>query len=281
LDFDIPQGVQGDQGVEISAVEPENLTVLWADTSEEGDAVLPLGGAAGQSLVKVSGDDYDTTWADLDTDGVSEGTVNLYNRVPTGGSAGEVLVKQSATDFDLGYGLRALSFPLASGQFYGFGTGTTAIPSNETLLMHAFVVWEPTVIDRLVAQVITDAGESDSVLRMGIYAPDSTGKPSSLIVDAGTVSTSNTGIKAIDISPVTVQGLFYLAAVCQAAPSTRPRLRSIAIGDRYAFSADPSASGSLNAYLRYTVSSVTGALPSTITPVTSAVSVPTVLFRVA
>jgi hypothetical protein len=60
LDFDIPQGVQGDQGVEISAVEPENLTVLWADTSEEGDAVLPLGGAAGQSLVKVSGDDYDT-----------------------------------------------------------------------------------------------------------------------------------------------------------------------------------------------------------------------------
>jgi hypothetical protein len=73
LDFDIPQGVQGDQGVEISAVEPENLTVLWADTSEEGDAVLPLGGAAGQSLVKVSGDDYDTTWEDrariVNTDG--------------------------------------------------------------------------------------------------------------------------------------------------------------------------------------------------------------------
>jgi hypothetical protein len=59
--------------VEISAVEPENLTVLWADTSEEGDAVLPLGGAAGQSLVKVSGDDYDTTWEDrariVNTDG--------------------------------------------------------------------------------------------------------------------------------------------------------------------------------------------------------------------
>jgi hypothetical protein len=47
LDFDIPQGVQGDQGVEISAVEPENLTVLWADTSEQGDAVLPLGGGGG------------------------------------------------------------------------------------------------------------------------------------------------------------------------------------------------------------------------------------------
>jgi hypothetical protein len=267
--------------VEVSATAPDNLLSIWADTSEQGDAVLPLGGAAGQSLVKVSGDDYDTAWADLDTDGVSEGTTNLYNRVPAGGSAGEVLVKQSATDFDLGYGLRALSFPLASGQFYGFGSGTTAIPNNETLLMHAFVVWEPTVIDRLLAQVLTDAGESDSVLRMGIYAPDSTGKPSSLIVDAGTVSTSTTGLKGIDISPVTVQGLFYLAAVCQAAPSTRPRLRSIGINERYAFSADPSASGSVNAYVRYTVSSVTGALPSTITPVTSAVSVPTVLFRVA
>jgi hypothetical protein len=58
------QGPTGEPGVVISPSEPDDLDVLWADTSEEGDAVLPLGGAAGQSLVKVSGDDYDTTWAD-------------------------------------------------------------------------------------------------------------------------------------------------------------------------------------------------------------------------
>jgi hypothetical protein len=50
--------------VEVSATAPDNLLSIWADTSEQGDAVLPLGGAAGQSLVKVSGDDYDTAWAD-------------------------------------------------------------------------------------------------------------------------------------------------------------------------------------------------------------------------
>jgi hypothetical protein len=48
--------------VEISAVEPENLTVLWADTSEEGDAVLPLGGLKGAVLTKVSSSDYDAAW---------------------------------------------------------------------------------------------------------------------------------------------------------------------------------------------------------------------------
>jgi hypothetical protein len=58
-----PAGATGEPGVVISPTEPDDLDVLWADTSEVGDAVLPLGGVAGQSLVKVSGDDYDTTWS--------------------------------------------------------------------------------------------------------------------------------------------------------------------------------------------------------------------------
>jgi hypothetical protein len=82
------QGDTGDTGVEISAVEPENLTVLWADTSEEGDAVLPLGGLAGQSLVKVSGDDYDTTWEDrariVNTDGDAGKTFYVGSVDPDG-----------------------------------------------------------------------------------------------------------------------------------------------------------------------------------------------------
>jgi hypothetical protein len=55
-----PAGATGEPGVVISPTEPDDQDVLWADTSEVGDAVLPLGGVAGQSLVKVSGDDYDT-----------------------------------------------------------------------------------------------------------------------------------------------------------------------------------------------------------------------------
>jgi hypothetical protein len=97
LDFAIPQGVQGDQGdagpkgdpgIVISPTEPDSTDVLWADTSEEGDAVLPVGGTTGQSLVKASDADYDSEWADID------------GLLPQGGATGEVLVKQSATDYD-------------------------------------------------------------------------------------------------------------------------------------------------------------------------------------
>jgi hypothetical protein len=47
-----------------SNTPPEDTTVLWADTSEAGDAVVPTGGTTGQSLVKASGSDYDTEWED-------------------------------------------------------------------------------------------------------------------------------------------------------------------------------------------------------------------------
>jgi hypothetical protein len=63
--------------VVISPTEPENFDVLWADTSEEGDAVLPVGGTTGQALVKASDGVYDAEWVTLDTDGVVEAG-NLY-----------------------------------------------------------------------------------------------------------------------------------------------------------------------------------------------------------
>jgi hypothetical protein len=125
-----PAGATGEPGVVISPSEPDDLDVLWADTSEVGDAVLPLGGSAGQSLVKVSGDDYDTDWETL---------------VPTGGSAGQVLVKQSATDYDAAYaqvndvGLElgvtsGDSLPLPDGgtRFYGFPQSlvNTSVPAR-------------------------------------------------------------------------------------------------------------------------------------------------------
>jgi hypothetical protein len=40
-----------------------DTSILWADTGDPGDMVLPLGGATGEALVKLSGSDYDTAWA--------------------------------------------------------------------------------------------------------------------------------------------------------------------------------------------------------------------------
>lgn len=58
-----PPGANGAPGIEVDATPPVDTTILWADTSEPGDMVLPLGGSTGQALVKVSGSDYDTTWS--------------------------------------------------------------------------------------------------------------------------------------------------------------------------------------------------------------------------
>ena len=63
-----PQGVPGPQGV-------------------QGEGV-PMGGTAGQALVKATDTDFDTKWENI---------------VPTGGTEGQVLTKISDTDFDAGW----------------------------------------------------------------------------------------------------------------------------------------------------------------------------------
>ena len=67
VNFGIPNGADGatgDIGIITSASAPANTEVLWVDTSEAGDAVLPLAGTTGQVLSKVDGTDYNTTWTD-------------------------------------------------------------------------------------------------------------------------------------------------------------------------------------------------------------------------
>jgi hypothetical protein len=56
-------GPQGDPGVIQSTSAPSDTTVLWIDTDDAGDMVVPAGGTTGQALVKASATDYDTTWA--------------------------------------------------------------------------------------------------------------------------------------------------------------------------------------------------------------------------
>lgn len=58
-----PTGPTGLTGIEVDATPPVDTTILWADTGEPGDMVLPLGGSTGQALVKLSGSDYDTAWS--------------------------------------------------------------------------------------------------------------------------------------------------------------------------------------------------------------------------
>jgi hypothetical protein len=59
-------GNTGPPGIEISNTEPTNTEILWADTSEPGEIVLPFGGTTGQYLIKASNGDFDTEWSDLE-----------------------------------------------------------------------------------------------------------------------------------------------------------------------------------------------------------------------
>jgi hypothetical protein len=51
--------------VEFSASAPVATNVLWVDTDDPGDAVIPVGGTTGQYLTKSSNSDYDTGWTTL------------------------------------------------------------------------------------------------------------------------------------------------------------------------------------------------------------------------
>jgi hypothetical protein len=57
-----PEGPIGEPGVEIDDTPPENTSILWIDTDDTGDMVIPSGGLTGDVLVKTSNDDYDSQW---------------------------------------------------------------------------------------------------------------------------------------------------------------------------------------------------------------------------
>jgi len=58
-----PTGATGPLGITVTGpTAPTNTSLLWADTSETGTAVVPLGGTTGQMLSKSSSSDYATQW---------------------------------------------------------------------------------------------------------------------------------------------------------------------------------------------------------------------------
>jgi hypothetical protein len=57
-----PQGPIGEPGVEISGTPPTDTSLLWIDSDDVGDMVVPAGGSTGEVLAKTSGSNYDTGW---------------------------------------------------------------------------------------------------------------------------------------------------------------------------------------------------------------------------
>jgi hypothetical protein len=153
--------------------------------------------------------------------------------------------------------------PIASGDLIGAIASAlgTAPFSNGNLYLQPVVVDRPVTLSGLSVNV-TSAGTAGSVHRLGIYSDGSNGLPQSLILDAGTVDTSTTGLKTAAISYLLVPGIrVWLATAQQGAPATNATLTYnngvVAMGS---YSTNP---GSLvGSY--YLASSYTGAFPASI-----------------
>jgi hypothetical protein len=139
-----------------------------------------------------------------------------------------------------------------------------------------FYVPESTTFTRIALRVATGVG--GSVYRLGIYSVDSDDRPSSLVLDAGTVSTPGAGSYAITISQTLSAGLYWLAGVHQTNQGTGLAIR-VSTATHAAFIPSGTVSGGIDANPPscLTVSGVTGALPSTVTSTSRATQGP-VLF---
>lgn len=111
--------------------------------------------------------------------------------------------------------------PHIAGRFYdsrvNTTVGTIALAAN-TLYGVPFYVPQGNTYTALACEITTT--QANSTVRMGIYN-DGGGVPSTLVLDAGTVSAITTGGKTISISQYLPAGWYWLAAVSNTIPNVR------------------------------------------------------------
>lgn len=142
--------------------------------------------------------------------------------------------------------------------------GTTAAyrMANGEMYVAAILIPAACTVDRISCK-IADAAGSGGTTRLGIYSPDANNMPGALLLDAGTVDATGTGVKEITISQALSAGWYWLAAVNQGAASPTANLYyfndgSKVIRTNYLGAANFSESPQQS----FTVSGVTGALPA-------------------
>lgn len=136
------------------------------------------------------------------------------------------------------------------------------------------------VPDRLLEAIginITSAGDSTSVIRLGIYY-NQNGKPLQLLVDAGTVPGNVLGFASIALSNKVSAGQYWVVAVAQLATATSPTVSAMVCPPRVGNPVGQTeclgtAGGG------FTMSGVSGALPSTWTTSGEAATQPRVVLQ--
>jgi hypothetical protein len=121
--------------------------------------------------------------------------------------------------------------------------------------------------DRIAVEVVTTPGSAGALIRLDVY-DHAGGSPKDLIVDAGTVDATTTGVKTInDLAINLAPGWYFLAAVVEGAPTTLPVMR--AIPPSSVVPGAPVLSTSLAHGAGWQQTGVTGALPLSASGVTA------------
>ena len=117
---------------------------------------------------------------------------------------------------------------------------TSAALANGTVRATPWIVTAPVTLSMLWME-FTAAGDNVSVFRLGIWNDSGSGRPGTLALDAGTISTgtSNSGTVATGGTPgvyeiavsITLQpGLYWVGGAVQGVTTTQPTIRTVSTG---------------------------------------------------
>jgi hypothetical protein len=130
---------------------------------------------------------------------------------------------------------------------------TSALTLNVLYLTPVYAVGN---FDRLACEVVTTPASAGGVARLGLYNAGLDGRPTTLVVDAGTVDITTTGIKEAVVS-LSLNSIYYVGVVMQVAAATM-RSSGLTTGLRFPITSAVSAVAGNG----FTQASVSGALPS-------------------
>jgi hypothetical protein len=115
-----------------------------------------------------------------------------------------------------------------SGRWY-YPPGTTWVdtfsPTQGKLHVHPMWFNGLKTFDQ-VGLYIAVGGSAGAVIRLGVYADDGEGVPTTLVADWGTIVATAAGGFTISISWTPAADLYWLAGVLQGSPGTPPQIRS-------------------------------------------------------
>lgn len=172
-----------------------------------------------------------------------------------------VLMNPEAVSAVTGPGYASGNYHQGLGWSGGGGATTLTVTANR-LYAKVFVCLSSETFTKIGIEVTTGAGTN---ARLGIYS-SSNGRPGSLLLDAGTVSTATTGEKEVTISQALPAGTYFLGAVFDNTPIVRAVASTGPVMSALIGATDPDNTTALAGFY---VAHAFGALPSTFGSVTN------------